>query len=58
MLICAMVSCPQGQGTILCVFNEICIIINVNVFYFVFLAVFIGEGQNLTIYFTFWPYIC
>ena len=38
--------------------NEICIIINVNVFYFVFSAVFIGEGQNLTIYFTFWPYIC
>ena len=37
--------------------NEICIIINVIVFYFVFLAVFIGEGQNLTIYFTFWLYV-
>ena len=58
MLICAMVSCPQGLGTILCVFDEICIIINVNVFYFVFSAVFIGEGQNLTIYFILWLYIC
>ena len=46
-----------GSGTILCVSNEICIIINVNVFYFVFSAVFIGEGQNLTIYFTFWLYV-
>ena len=57
MLIYVMVSCPQAQGTILCMFNEICIIINVIVFYFVFSAVFIGEGQNLTKYFTFWPYI-
>ena len=53
-----MVSCPQGQGTILCMFDEICIIINVNVFYFVFSAVFIGEGQNLTKYFTLWLYMC
>ena len=58
MIIYVMVSCPQAQGTSLCVYNEICIIINVNVFYFVFSAVFIGEGQNLTIYFTFWLYIC
>ena len=37
---------------------ENCIFINVIVFYFIFSAVFIGEGQNLTIYFTFWLYIC
>ena len=47
-----------GSGTSLCVYYEICIIINVNVFYFVFSAVFIGEGQNLTKYFTLWLYIC
>ena len=52
MLIYAMVSCPQAQETILCMSNENCIIINVIVFYFVFSAVFIGEGQNLTKYFT------
>ena len=40
MLIYAIVSCPQAQGTSLCVYYEICIIINVNVFYFVFSAVF------------------
>ena len=32
---------------IICVHNENCIFINVIVFYFVFSAVFIGEGQNL-----------
>ena len=58
MLIYVIVSCPQAQGTSLCMYYEICIIINVNVFYFVFLAVFIGEGQNLTKYFTLWLYIC
>ena len=42
-----MVSCPPWAGdNFLCMFNEICIIINVNVFYFVFSAVFIGEGQK------------
>ena len=51
-------SCPQGHGTILDVYNEKCIFINVIVFYFVFSAVFIGEGQNLTNYFTFWLYLC
>ena len=54
MLIYVIVSCPQAQGTSLCVYYVICIIISVNVFYFVFSAVFIGEGQNLTKYFTFW----
>ena len=58
MLIYVIVSCPQAQGTSLCMYYEICIIINVNVFYFVFSAVFIGEGQNLTKYFTLWLYIC
>ena len=58
MLIYVIVSCLQAQGTSLCVYYEISIIINVNVFYFVFSAVFIGEGQNLTKYFTLWLYIC
>ena len=58
MLIYVIVSCPQAQGTSLCMYYEICIIINVNVFYFLFSAVFIGEGQNLTKYFTLWLYIC
>ena len=53
MLIYAIVSCPQSHGTILDVYIENCIFINVIVFYFVFSVVFIGEGQNLTIYFTF-----
>ena len=39
------------------IYNENCIFPNVIVFYFVFSAVFIGEGQNLTIYFTFWSYV-
>ena len=51
-------SCLQAHGTILDVYNKNCIFINVIVFYFVFSAVFIGEGQNLTNYFTFWLYIC
>ena len=58
MLIYMIVSCPQAHGTILDVYNENCIFINVIVFYFVFSAVFIGEGQYLTNYFTFWLYIC
>ena len=57
MLIYAMGLSP-GQRTILCVYYEICININVIVLYFVFAAVFIGEGQNLTNYFTFWLYVC
>ena len=57
MLIYVILSCPQVQGAIICVHCENCIFINVIVFYFVFSAVFIGEGQNLTISFTFWPYI-
>ena len=56
MLIYVIVCCPQAQGAILCDYNENCIFINVIV-YFVFSAVFIGEGQNLTNYFTFWPYV-
>ena len=47
MLIYAIVSCPQAHGTILDVYIENCIFINAIVFYFVFSAVFIGEGQNL-----------
>ena len=58
MLIYVIVSCPQAQGAIICIYIEICIFLNVIVFYFVFPAVFIGEGQNLTISFTLWPYIC
>ena len=57
MIIYAIVSCPQVQRTILYIHNENCIFPNVIVFYFVFSAVFIGEWQNLTIYFTFWPYV-
>ena len=58
MLIYAIACCPQAQGAFLCDYNENCISINVIVFYFVFSAVFIGEGQNLTNYFTFWLYVC
>ena len=58
MLIYAIVSYPQAHGTILDVYIENCIFISVIVFYIVFSAVFIGEGQNLTISFTFWLYIC
>ena len=58
MLIYVIAGYPHAQGTILCVYNENCIFINVIVFYFVFSAVFIGEGQNLTNYFTFWLYVC
>ena len=57
MLIYVIVCCPQSQGAILCDYYENCIFPNVIVFYFVFSAVFIGEGLNLTIYFTFWPYV-
>ena len=58
MLIYVIVSCPPAHGTIIDVYIENCIFLNVIVFYFVFSAVFIGEGQNLTISFTFWLYIC
>ena len=57
MIIYAIVSCPQAQRTILYVHNENCIFPNVIVFYCVFSAVFIGEGQNVTICFTFWSYL-
>ena len=53
MLIYVIVSWPQVQGVIICDYNENCIFLNVIVFYFVFSAVFIGEGQILTNYFTF-----
>ena len=58
MLIYAIVSCLQVQGVIICNYNENCIFLNVIVFYFVFSAVFIEEGQNLTNYLTFWHYVC
>ena len=58
MLIYVIVSCPQAQGAIVCIHVENCIFINVIVFYCVFSAVFTREGQNLTISFSFWPYIC
>ena len=58
MIIYVIVSCPQVQGAIIYIYIEICIFINVIVCYFVFPAVFIEEGQNLTISFTFWLYIC
>ena len=45
MLIYASVGCPQAQGTIIDIYIENCLFINVIVFYFVFSAVFIGEGQ-------------
>ena len=57
MLIYAIVCCPQVQGANLYDYCENCIFPNVIVFYFVFSAVFIGEGLNLTIYFTLWPYV-
>ena len=53
MSIYAIVSCLQAQRVIICVYIENCIFINVILFYFVFSVVFIGEGQNLTISFTF-----
>ena len=58
MLIYVIVGCPQAHGTIIDVYIENCIFISVIVFYFVFSAVFIREGQNLTISFTFWLYMC
>ena len=58
MLIYIIVSCSQAQGTIIDVYIENCLFVNVIVFYFVFSAVFIGEGQNLTVSVTFWLYIC
>ena len=58
MLIYVIVGCPHAQRTILYVHNGNCMFINVIVFYFVFPAVFIGEGQNLTNYFTFLLYVC
>ena len=57
MLIYAIACCAQAQGKILCDYYENCIFPNVIVFYFVFSAVCIGEGLNLTNYFTFWPYV-
>ena len=58
MLIYVIVSCPQAHQTIIDIYIENCMFINVIVFYFVFSAVFIGEGQNSTISFTFWLYMC
>ena len=34
---------------IICICIVICVCISINLFYFVFSAVFIGEGKNLTI---------
>ena len=45
-IIYAIESCPQAHGTILDVYIENCLFINVILFYFVFSAVLIGEGQN------------
>ena len=58
MLIYVIVSCLQAHGTIIDVYIENYIFISVIVFYFVFSAVYFGEGQNVTISFTFWLYIC
>ena len=59
MLIYVIISCPKVQGAIICDYNdENCMFLNVIVFYFVFSAFFIGEGPNLTNYFTFWLYVC
>ena len=48
MIIYVIVCCPQAHGAIICIYIVICMYISVIVFYFVFPAVFIGEGQNLT----------
>ena len=40
MLIYAMGACPQAQRTILCIYNENCININVIVFYFLIFSCF------------------
>ena len=57
MLIYVIICCFKAQGAITCICILICICIYIIVFYFVFSAVFIGEGQNLTISFTFWPFV-
>ena len=49
----AIVSFPQAHGTILDIYIENCIFVNVIVSYFVFSAVFIEEGQNLNNFFHF-----
>ena len=43
-----------SPGVIIYIHSENCVFINVIVFYFVFAAVFIEEGQNFRISFTFW----
>ena len=45
MIIYVIVSCPQAQGAIICIHIEICIFVNVIVFYFVFPAVFCIGGR-------------
>ena len=54
MIIYAIVCCPQSQGAIICICILICIYTSVIVFYFVFSAVFIEVGLNLTNVITFW----
>ena len=48
---------PRSRGQFYVIIMKIVYLPNVIVFYFVFSAVFIGEGLNLTIYFTFWFYV-
>ena len=57
MLIYVIVSCPHAHGTILVVYIENCIFINIIVFYFVFSAVFIGEGQNVTTFLSLFGFV-
>ena len=57
MLMYMIVCCPQAQGAIICIYILICISIYIIVFYFVFSAVFVGVGQNLTNLIAFWLYI-
>ena len=47
-----------SPGAIICNCMMICIYIHVIVFYFVFSAIFIGVGQNLTNLITFWLHVC
>ena len=53
MVLYVIVSCPQGQGAIIYVHIEICIFINVIVFYFVFPAVFYWRRAKFNNFFHF-----
>ena len=52
MFFIVIICCPQAQGAI------ICICIYLIIFYFVFSAVFIGAGLNLTNLIAFWLCVC